>query len=111
MYITQFLQNMMQPERTASMSPDEDRMIELCMNSTRAHRKDEDAERAVKLDKLLQAAKDKGKPCNLELKTTSGFVPLVVAALSNGPARVRVLLKHGARLGCCGRCETAVLCL
>jgi hypothetical protein len=93
---------MFRPERNASMSPDEDKMIELCCNSTPMDGKDNDDQWAAELDKVLQAAKDKGKPCNLELKTTSGATPLVMAALSNGPARVRVLLKHGKQLDCKG---------
>lgn len=89
---------MFTPERHAGMTPDEDKMFGLCFNKTPVGGRAIDERWAAELDAPLQAAKDKGKPCNLELNSTSGATPLVIAALSNGTARVRVLLKHGMRL-------------
>jgi hypothetical protein len=108
MAMAQALGQMFTPERHAGMTPDEDKMFGLCFNRTPVGGRAIDERWAAELDALLQAAKDKGKPCNLELNSTSGATPLVIAALSNGTARVRVLLKHGMRLAAAVWCHPAL---
>lgn len=98
MGMMQFLQGMLQPGKSSKLSPEEDKMLELCCHDSPTAGQDTDEKWAAELDKLLKAAKSKGKPCNLEAKSMSGATALVMAALSNGLARVRVLLKHGAQL-------------
>jgi hypothetical protein len=113
MGLMQCLEGFFQPERNDNMTPDEQELIEICCKGTALRRNDNDEGFAAELDKLLLSAKKRGKPVNLELQSTSGATPLVMASLSNGVERVKMLLKHG-RLGMCSsrcQCVTAVLLL
>lgn len=82
------------PETRSDATAEENRLIKLCCKGS-SFKDEKDDEFAEQLDMLLTAAKARGKPLNLKITSTSGATLLVMAALSNGVERVRVLLKHG----------------